>query len=233
MSSPFADNPGKRTIVLGSQSPRRRELMQSVIPSEQLIVLPPQNEDEAGFDDCDTESLIEARIHEITGTKLDDVKSQVDARSEAADGLAAFTVVCADTIVVVREPGSDPHRPARVLGKPPMPHWQPVVRDWFQRYYAEGPHEVWTCFGVADGSRRRLQTVRTSVTMGAIDDWWLDWYLSTDEPVGKAGGYGIQGLAAHLVQSVEGSLTNVIGLPMLELVAVLREVGVLSDGDRQ
>ncbi|MCR9197629.1 MAG: Maf family protein [Planctomycetaceae bacterium] len=233
MLSPFADNPGKHTVVLGSQSPRRRELMQSVIPSEQLIVLPPQNAAEAGFDDCDTEAQIEARIQEITGAKLDDVKAQVDTGAEVADGPAAFTVVCADTIVVVREPGSDSERPARVLGKPPVSHWQPVVRDWFQRYYANGPHEVWTCFGVANGSRRQLQTVRTSVTLGAIDDWWIDWYLSTDEPVGKAGGYGIQGLAAHLVQSVEGSLTNVIGLPMMELVAVLREVSLLTDGDRQ
>jgi septum formation protein len=56
----------------------------------------------------------------------------------------------------------------------------------------------------------------------------LKWYLTTGEPLGKAGGYGIQGAADVFVQKVEGSLSNVIGLPLRETRAALRELGVLS-----
>lgn len=201
--------------------------MESIIAPERLVIMPPQSDQEAGFQDCATESQIETRIREITGTKLDDVWSQVsqdDARSLPA------CVVCADTIVVVRERGALTGR-AAVLGKPPAEHWQSTVREWFQRYYASGTHDVWSCVGVQQASSRELFTVRTEVAMGPIDDWWIDWYVSTSEPIGKAGGYGIQGLAAHMIQSVNGSLTNVIGLPMMELVSALQPIGVLKNSD--
>ena len=70
--------------------------------------------------------------------------------------------------------------------------------------------------------------MKTAVTFSSIDDWWIDWYLSTQEPIGKAGGYGIQGDAASLVDSIRGSLTNVIGLPMFELTNLLRKFHVIS-----
>ena len=69
--------------------------------------------------------------------------------------------------------------------------------------------------------------VKTSlVTMKASDDQWLRWYVATGEPHGKAGAYGIQGAAAVFVDSVQGSVTNVIGLPLSLLEQLLAEVGV-------
>ena len=53
----------------------------------------------------------------------------------------------------------------------------------------------------------------------------IDWYVSTGESVGKAGGYGIQGQAATLIEKVDGSLTNVIGLPMLEVAEAIGQLG--------
>lgn len=201
--------------------------MESVISPDRLVVTPPLSEQEAGFDDCCTEQQIETRIREITGTKLDDVRAQVAARPNSAP----CCIVCADTIVVVRETAAGTSDTmARVLGKPPAEKWEATVRRWFIDYYRSGCHEVWTCLAIADENSRHLQTVRTSVAMGRIDDWWIDWYVSTKEPVGKAGGYGIQGLAAHMIESVTGSLTNVIGLPMMELVHALRTRGILEAG---
>ena len=57
---------------------------------------------------------------------------------------------------------------------------------------------------------------------------WLDWYISTDEPIGKAGGYAIQGVGSVMVTKVEGSYSNVVGLPIENTVEMLREIGALS-----
>ena len=67
--------------------------------------------------------------------------------------------------------------------------------------------------------------VRSIVRFIAVDDDLLEWYLSTGESPGKAGGYAIQGHAAVFVDELRGSLTNVIGLPVLEVVQTLQETG--------
>ena len=56
-------------------------------------------------------------------------------------------------------------------------------------------------------------------------DQWLDWYISTGEPLGKAGGYAIQGAGSVMVTKVEGSYSNVVGLPIENTVKMLREIG--------
>ena len=55
---------------------------------------------------------------------------------------------------------------------------------------------------------------------------WLDWYLSTGEPLGKAGGYGIQGAGGVFVSRVEGSIANVVGLPLNAVLETFAELGV-------
>ena len=71
--------------------------------------------------------------------------------------------------------------------------------------------------------------VKTKVLFCTLDDWLIDWYVSTDESIGKAGGYGIQGRASMLVEAVNGSFTNVVGLPMMEVTQTLRDFGVLKE----
>jgi septum formation protein len=56
----------------------------------------------------------------------------------------------------------------------------------------------------------------------------IRWYINTGEPFGKAGGYAIQGKAAFMVQEVHGSYTNVVGLPLCEVVEALRELGAVD-----
>jgi septum formation protein len=70
--------------------------------------------------------------------------------------------------------------------------------------------------------REHAVVVTTEVTFARLSDQGIDWYLSMGEHRDKAGAYGLQGAAAAFVRRIEGSPTNVIGLPLTETVGVLR-----------
>ena len=71
----------------------------------------------------------------------------------------------------------------------------------------------------------RSDVVTTSVTFATLPESWIDWYVGTGEPLDKAGGYGMQGAAALFVARIDGSPSNVIGLPLDTLAALMREAG--------
>ena len=87
-------------------------------------------------------------------------------------------------------------------------------------------HQVHTGVAIRYQGRVAAEVNTSLVSMKASDDQWLRWYVATGEPHGKAGAYGIQGAAAVFVDSVHGSVTNVIGLPLSLLEQLLSEVGV-------
>lgn len=77
-----------------------------------------------------------------------------------------------------------------------------------------------------DGSRREVSTVvTTAVTFAPVPDAWIDWYIATGEPFDKAGGYGMQGSAAIFVHRIDGSPTNVIGLPLDATASLVANLG--------
>ncbi|HSK00437.1 MAG TPA: Maf family protein [Kofleriaceae bacterium] len=86
-------------------------------------------------------------------------------------------------------------------------------------------HQVMTAFSIAGGDRRRDAVVSSDVEVIELDEVTLADYLASGEWRGKAGAYAIQGIAAALVREVRGSVTNVIGLPLAEVLAALRELG--------
>jgi len=86
-------------------------------------------------------------------------------------------------------------------------------------------HQVMTAFVVLGEGVVREGMVTTDVEMIAIDDATLAAYVASNEWRGKAGAYALQGIAAALVRRVTGSVTNVIGLPLVEVLEVLREAG--------
>lgn len=194
------------TYILGSRSPRRRELLQLLIPQEQILVLPPSSADEAGFDGLDDEGEIARRLREIVQTKRLAVEAQLDSQQRNAIRLVA------DTIIVARNADGRP----TVLGQPPeSPEWPAIVRDWFQRYYSGRSHAVWTGVCLWNGDRMLADEITsTTVTFRPITPDEIDWYLSTEESLGKAGGYALQGRASLFVEQIQGSLSNVIGLPL-------------------
>ena len=88
-------------------------------------------------------------------------------------------------------------------------------------------HVVVTAVAVRDADRGLSQTVvTTDVTFSWIADDTIDWYVATGEPLDKAGAYAIQGRAAAFVERINGSWTNVVGLPLTETRALLRDAGL-------
>ena len=86
-------------------------------------------------------------------------------------------------------------------------------------------HEVFTGIAVA-GRAQASQVVRSQVTFRGLSREEIAWYADTGEPLDKAGAYAIQGKGGFLVASIEGSPTNVIGLPLGETLALLAQAGV-------
>lgn len=209
-------------IILGSQSPQRSKLLSTVV--DNLTVLPPLSSDEPGFGGLDSIAGIEDRLRQVVDVKFADVAGQVEVSEASGDECC---IVCADTVVVVTSGDGLP----LVLGKPPENAWQDTVREWFTKYYSSQTHQVWTCFTLSAGPQRYQEIVKTELKLRDIDPAMLEWYISTGEPVGKAGGYGVQGAAAMFVESMTGSLTNVVGLPMFEVAAALRTLKVLTFQD--
>jgi len=91
-------------------------------------------------------------------------------------------------------------------------------------------HQVMTAVAVA-GAGERLVTA--GVTFALADDAALRWYVSTGEPMDKAGAYAVQGIGGFLVERIEGSHSAVVGLPLVETVALLRESGYLLPWERR
>ncbi|UCF30122.1 MAG: septum formation inhibitor Maf [bacterium] len=75
-------------------------------------------------------------------------------------------------------------------------------------------------------NKKRVVTVETRVRMKQFEDWEIAWYLDSGEPMDKAGAYAVQGRGAIFVEGIVGSYTNVIGLPLMESVLLLRSFGL-------
>lgn len=205
-------------IVLGSRSPRRRELLGSFVGEDCLIILPPSSPEEPGFADVTDAAGIEKRLHEIVQMKHDDIRRQIATGTET--GESSFIVV-ADTIVVAENDMGT----RCVLGQPGPERWADDVRIWFREWLSGRAHEVWTAVRISRENATVHFVVRSRVTFLAVSEEMLDWYITTAESTGKAGGYAIQGHAAAFVTGLDGGLTNVIGLPMMEVIDGLHQLG--------
>ncbi len=130
--------------------------------------------------------------------------------SSREDGVV---VLGADTAVVVD---------GRILGKP---SGSAEARAMLA-LIADRQHTVLSGVALARGGRVAAHLhVETTVTMTPISEEEADWYISTGEPLDKAGAYAIQGIGGVFVKEVHGSVSNVTGLPLAETIALLREVG--------
>lgn len=249
--------------VLGSRSPRRRELLQQLVPADRVDILPPASSEEAGFEGLTDWPGIRARMQEITRHKALQVLQQLGNAATNA------VVICADTSLVISEttphdvesndtgsgsvsllshpklqkPVADQHdidtagecpliEPLRVIGQPPAdePRGE-TLRRWYRDYYAGRTHLAATSLRIVAPDQRVIdRIVTTRVTFRRDMDPWLDWYLASGEPQGKAGGYAVQGAGSIFMTSIVGSLTNVIGLPLETLLEALWELGVVENG---
>jgi septum formation protein len=217
---------GRSHLVLASRSVRRKELLQLLAPAALIEIVPPRDSNEAGFDGLCTLPEIECRIVEIARAKAIDVFDQILRSSGRSSTTDQVVVVAADTAIVVHDVSGRSY----ALGQPPENDtWQETVRDWFRNYYAGQTHIALSGLCVRQGAKTIETVVRTEVTFTSDVDRHLEWYLSTGEPRGKAGGYAIQGAGSIFVTHLAGSLSNVVGLPLEALQVILEQLGFSAD----
>lgn len=192
-------------LILASGSPRRRELLQGL--GLEFAIQPAVNPEPAFLpgDDPHEHALLAAAAK----------------AGEVADSHPDTVILAADTIVVVD---------GDVLGKP---RDRAEALTMLSRL-AGREHQVITgcCILVraetAHARHEECFAVRTRVWMADFGKETLAAYAATGEPLDKAGAYGIQERAAFLVERIEGSYTNVVGLPLCEVVLSLRRSGFIQ-----
>jgi len=186
-------------FVLASASPRREELLRSV--GLQFEILP------AHIDE--TELAGESPRAHVR--RLSDDKARVIARQRPKS-----LVLGADTIVVID---------GLILGKPKN---KKQALEMLQRL-SNRRHTVFTGFTIAGASAGvfRTRVVQSAVQFKKIGPEEMDWYVSCDEPYDKAGGYAAQGKGAYFIKAIRGSHTNVIGLPLCEVLEELKHLDVI------
>lgn len=134
------------------------------------------------------------------------------AREKSHAVVSDGVVLTADTVVSVGR---------RILGKPA----DVAEAALFLTLMSGRRHRVMTSVCLRNGDLVRQRTVETRVRMKRLSDAELSAYLRTDEWQGKAGGYAIQGIGAALIPEIQGSYTNVVGLPLTETIALLSSMG--------
>jgi septum formation protein len=141
-------------------------------------------------------------------------------RRVAADKAAAVAQRHPDAVVLAADTTVD--LDGAILAKP-------ADRDDARRMLralSARTHRVHTGVAVQYGSDRREVVVTTLVTFVPVDAAMLEWYLDTGEPFDKAGSYALQGAGGVLVDRVQGSVSNVVGLPLVAAVELLDAVGL-------
>jgi septum formation protein len=185
-------------VILASASPRRHELLRSA-GIDFTVVVPQVVEQRQPGEPPETYAARNAAI------KCAWVAGNLPAGMLNRPAL----VIAADTIVVL---GGD------VLEKPEN---ERHACDMLRRL-SDQIHQVMTGFTVRSVNVPRPQemtrVIKTYVTFKSLSDWEIKRYVATGEPMDKAGAYGAQGGAGYLIRRIEGSYTNVVGLPVAELL---------------
>jgi len=192
-------------LVLASSSPRRRDLLtRAGVPFE---IVPPEI----------AEELRPGEAPDALAERL--AREKAVAVAERLGPTPRRRVLGADTVVVLE---------GEALGKPADPeHAVALLRRLVGRR-----HDVVTGVAIADTGNGRVlsRAVASGVVLRPAEEAELRSYVATGEPPDKAGAYAAQGLGRRFVTRIEGSESNVIGLPVEETLALLREAGAWEPG---
>ena len=182
-------------LILASASPRRQELLEGRLGLD--VVVRPADVDESPKHG----EAPAAMVQRLARRKVAAVEPEMED-----------LVVAADTVVIVD---------GEVLGKPASPA---KARLMLQALCGRG-HVVLTGVAVKLGPKGASGVDRTKVRFRRLSPSEIQWYVDTGEPLDKAGGYGIQGIAGMFVEHIEGNETRVIGLPLGRLAVLIASVG--------
>lgn len=188
-------------LLLASASPRRAELLRA-----------------AGFDFDIQPAHADESIH--PGEVPEDYVCRVaNAKARAVlPSAGERAVLAADTTVVV-----DHH----ILGKPD----DNADAARMLRLLSGRRHEVITAVTIATAQKTLTRVETTAVEFAMLSEDEIAWYVGSGEPADKAGAYAVQGLASRFVTRIEGSYSNVVGLPLALVYQMLLEIGIRATSD--
>ena len=186
------------TIVLASASPRRQELLQQI--------------------DCKFRVVV-SDAEELSGDGISPEQLAVENARRKAEDVAAkeggnAPVLGADTVVAVDE---------TILGKPKDE--TDAVR--MLRLLSGRQHFVYTGIALVYRGDIYEDVVRTAVWVDELSEKEIDAYIATGEPMDKAGAYAVQGIAAKFIPRIDGSFSNVVGLPLHAVKELARKAGIV------
>ena len=225
-------------LILASGSPRRHELLTRAqldftVMSVDIDETPRVNESPKDYIERMVASKAEAALEQLNkklNKKLNDRQTDLSA---------SLIILTADTIGVLADGKT-------VLVKPDSR--EDAYRMWQQM--SDVTHQVWTAVQATQVSltakaanhpshkpvlqivSQQQITERTDVTFIPLTEEMMENYWDSGEPADKAGGYGIQGLGAAWVSRINGSYTNVVGLPLAQTVALIKNITAISANDR-
>ena len=208
-------------IYLASQSPRRQELLTQIGVKFQLLLADPSEDAESlEIQLSDEQALV--YVKRVTLAKLAAAKQRLLTK-QLAQELPSAPILCADTTVALMlEDGKE-----IILGKPAD---QQDAKRILQLLSGK-THQVHTAVAVSNNphvndDQPRLLVSSSQVTFKSLSDAEIDAYIFTNEPMGKAGAYGIQGIGGCLISNISGSYSGIMGLPLFETSQLLNETGV-------
>ncbi len=192
-------------LYLASASPRRRELLTQIgLAHEVLLVPAPPGEDEPQHPGESAADYVQRTARDKALRGRDWMQDQ---------NLPRLPLLAADTTVILS---------GEVLGKP-------ADRDDAMRILralSGSAHQVHTAVAVWTGEQLLEAVSITEVRMRELTDEEIGRYCDSGEPFGKAGAYGIQGLAGTFISHIAGNYTGVMGLPLFETANLLRAAGI-------
>ena len=190
-------------IYLASQSPRRSQLL-SQLGVEHRLLLPDDAEDSEALEAVLPGEAPLAYVQRVTALKLQAAQARLQRRQ-----LPQAPILCSDTTValgrsILGKP-QDAADAARMLGR-----------------LAGRSHRVMTAIALGDGGRVVRACSVSRVTFAPLSQAQIAAYVASGEPMGKAGAYAVQGLAAAFIARIDGSYSGIMGLPLFETAQALR-----------
>lgn len=200
-------------IILASQSPRRKELLEQI--GLEFEICPAKGEE------IITKTVPEEVVMELSKQKAEEVAAMVSSYAEEHKDITTpsdILVIGADTVVAYG---------GKILGKPV----DEADAKRMLMMLSGNTHSVFTgvTLVLIDKSGRAGELVfyeKTDVKMHKMTEAEIDRYIATGEPMDKAGSYGIQGKCAIYIEKIDGDYNNVVGLPITRIYQELKKIGI-------
>ena len=193
-------------IYLASQSPRRSQLLDQ-LGVRHTLLLPDADEDVESLEVQLRSEAPKTYVQRVTGLKLEAALKRMARRK-----LQPAPVLCADTTVALGR---------TIFGKPE----DAEDAKRMLRALANRPHRVMTAIALGWEHGQAVACSESWVTFADMGEVDIAAYVATGEPMGKAGAYAVQGVAAAYIAHMSGSYSGIMGLPLFETAQALRSIG--------